>query len=121
MEETKSGRWEDIRARKLAEPEARERYERTRRSVLMTRQLLQLIDAEREKAGLTKADLAERVGTSPSVVRRLLTSEASNPTLRTVLDMADVLGLEVLLQPKGSPRKRRAHRSSSLPAPAPFD
>jgi ribosome-binding protein aMBF1 (putative translation factor) len=97
---TPSDRWSTIRERTLTDPAARERYEQTRRSVLATRRVLQVIDAERKRAGLTKAELAERIGTSPAAVRRLLTSESANPTLRTVLDLFDALNLEVALHPR---------------------
>ncbi len=120
MAESKPSRWAQIRERRLAEPGMYERYERTRRSALLTHQLLQLIDAEREKAGLTKAELASRIGTNPSAVRRLLTSGTSNPTLRTTLSLLDVLGLEVSVKPKQRSRRRRASRSApdSVPTAA---
>lgn len=108
----RSDRWSRIRSRKLADPVARERYERTRQSVSSIRRVLQLVDAERERAGLTKAELAQRVGASPAAVRRLLTSEASNPTLRTVLDLFDALGLELSLRPKAPGQRGRAPRPS---------
>ena len=116
MGETKSGRWEQIRARKLADPTAREQYERTRRAVILTRQILQLLDAERERAGLTKAELAQRAGTNPAAIRRLLTSESSNPTLRTLLVVFDALGLEFSLRPRKPAREPRAPRKSPVPA-----
>jgi DNA-binding phage protein len=94
------GRWEQIRARKLAGPDVQARYERTRRSVSSIRQLLQLIDAERRRAGLTKAELAERTGASPAAIRRLLTSDGSNATLRTILDLLDALDIELALRPR---------------------
>ncbi len=117
MAESKPSRWAQIRERRLAEPELHERYERTRRSALLTHQLLQLIDAEREKAGLTKAELASRIGTNPSAVRRLLTSGTSNPTLRTTLSLLDVLGLELSVKPKQRARRRRTSRSAPNSVP----
>lgn len=114
---TKPNRWAEIRERTLADPVMGERYERTRRSVLATRRLLQLIDAERERAGLTKAELAERVGATPSAVRRLLTSEGSNPTLRTLLGLFDALDLEFSVGPKKRARKSRAARTSPQQMP----
>lgn len=60
-----ASRWDEIRTRKLADTATLERCEQTRRSVAATRQVLQLIDAERERAGFTKAELARRVGTNP--------------------------------------------------------
>jgi DNA-binding phage protein len=94
------GRWEQIRERLLDDPEARERYERTFQVTVEIRRLLQTIEAEREQAGLTKAELARLAGTNPAAMRRLLTAETSNPTLRTLLAIFDALGLELSLRPK---------------------
>src|SRR5690348_12644298 len=91
MAEQSVSRWEQIRSRKLADPLARERYERTRRAVVATRELLRLVDLERERAGLSKAALAASVGASPSAIRRLFSSNASNPTLKTLLEVFDAL------------------------------
>ena len=98
-----AGRWEQVRERVLAAPEARERYERTRRTVTGTREVLHRIEEERERAGLTKRELADRLGTDPASVRRLLTAQSANPTLKTLLEMLDVLGLELALCPRGGP------------------
>lgn len=116
MAELDPSRWGRIRARKLADPSARERYERTRQSVAMMRQVLQVVDAERERAGLTKADLAHRVGVDPSAIRRMFTSDASNPTLRTILEVLDALGLEVTVRRRAPMRRSRASRGSPAPA-----
>ncbi len=110
------GEWADLRAGIVDTPELQQEYERIKRAVLRTRRLLQQIDAARERAGLTKADLAERIGADPSVVRRLFSSGTSNPTLKTVLEIAEVLGLEVDLQP--SPTGRRASSRSTRRAAA---
>jgi ribosome-binding protein aMBF1 (putative translation factor) len=90
-------RWSSIRERTLADPDDRRRYERKKRTIVLTRQLLMRIDEERERTGLSKAELARRIGASPSVVRRLFTSEGSNPTLRTVIEMLDELGIDLEL------------------------
>jgi len=101
-------RWSAIRDRALAKPLARERYDRTRNSVLAIRHVLQAIDGERERAGLSKSDLARRVGTTPAAIRRLFTSPSANPTLRTILDLSDALNLEVSLRPRTG-HKRDEH------------
>ena len=93
-------RWEQIRERLLEDPEAREQYQRTFQATVESRHLLQAIEAERERAGLTKAELARLAGTNPAAMRRLLTAETSNPTLRTLLAIFDALGLEFSLRPK---------------------
>lgn len=106
MSETTTGRWAQIRARTVNTPELQERYERTRHTLGLTRELLMQIDAERERVGLTKAELARRIGTSPSVLRRLFSSESSNPTLRTVLEMLEVLGFDLELKPARRGKRR---------------
>jgi len=90
-----------MRERVLATDADRQDYERTKRTVITIRRMLQRIDAERDRAGLSKADLAHRIGASPASVRRLFTSPTANPTLRTVVELFDALGLEVQVQPRG--------------------
>lgn len=102
MSEQMGGEWAELRESILDAPELRREYERTRQSVLRVRHLLQQLDAERERAGLSKAALAERIGADPSIVRRLFSSGASNPTLKTVLEIAGALGMEVDLRPTRS-------------------
>ena len=100
MVESRGGRWEQIRARKLADPAAQERYERTRRTVAAIRETLMRVDRERAQAGMTKAELARRLGANPATMRRLLSSGQRNPTLKTVLEICDVLGMEVTVAPR---------------------
>lgn len=89
----KTSRWAEIRADKTATDASKARYDATYRSVLETRRVLQLIEAEREKSGISKAELAQRMGISASAVRRLLTSKTSNPTLSTILGMFRALNI----------------------------
>ncbi len=105
MEERKKRRWNEMKEQILSTPELRESYERDKSELLMTRQLLMKIDAEREHAGLSKADLARRIGKDPAAVRRMFSSRASNPTLGTILQMAGALGMkiEVVKQKRSEP------------------
>ena len=108
-----SGAWEQFRAELLEDPEAREEYERTRRSVTELRRILQTVESERQQAGLSKADLARRVGVEPAAIRRLLTSETSNPTFRTMLGIFDALGLQLTLTPTKRARVQGRTRASA--------
>ncbi len=94
-----NGEWEQFRTQLLEDPEARAAYERTFREVVALREILQACEAKREEAGLSKTELAQRVGMNPSAIRRLLTSETSNPTLKTMIGICDVLGLEITVRP----------------------
>ena len=79
--------WTQLRERVLDTLESKERYERKKRAIAQTREILLQIDATRERLGLSKAELARRIGSDPSVVRRLFSSKANSPTLRVILDL----------------------------------
>jgi ribosome-binding protein aMBF1 (putative translation factor) len=103
MAQQNTGQWEALRESIVDTPELREDYDRTRVAIIQIREMLQQIDSERELAGLTKAALADRIRVDASVVRRLFSAEASNPTLRTVLELAGALGMQITVRP---PRRR---------------
>lgn len=63
-----------------------------------TNAFLSALDKVRIRRGLTKAELARRIGAEPAVMRRLLSAEGQNPTLTTLLKIAAVLGLELELR-----------------------
>jgi DNA-binding phage protein len=114
--ETHPSKWAEMRGHYLSTPESIERYERKKRAVALTRQVLLKIDEERRLAGLSKAELARRVGATPSVIRRVFSSQSSNPTLTTVLDMLDALGIDFELRPSTTGGRPAGH-ASSTPAP----
>ncbi|MGB0872695.1 MAG: helix-turn-helix domain-containing protein [Solirubrobacterales bacterium] len=58
--------------------------------------LIREIESERRRRGVSKADLARKIGKQPAAVRRLLTTEC-NPELYTLIELADALGLHVTL------------------------
>lgn len=105
MSVMRPSRFQQIRERKMESPEFRARYERTRRSIEAVQKILHEIDARREAAGLSKAELARRLGTQPAAVRRVFTSGSSNPTLKTLVEMVDELGLRVRLEPRHVERR----------------
>ncbi len=67
--------------------------------------MIRQLDELREAAGLSKAELARRIGRDPSSIRRLFTAHA-NPELRLVVSIAEDLGAEVRVVP-GRPRRQR--------------
>ncbi len=122
MDGTTGGRWTAIRERIVDTPKLQEQYERHKHTIVLTRHLLMQIDAERERIGISKAELARRMGTTPSTIRRLFSSKSGNPTLRTVLDLLDALGVEIELRPvqgdgeAQSPREKRSSRRKGAAA-----
>lgn len=68
------------------------------------------LDHVRSKAGVSKALLAERTGTQPAAMRRLLTMDAPNPTLATVMSIVRSLGYSLALVPAPRRSKRGGTR-----------
>jgi DNA-binding phage protein len=72
------------------------------------------LDDVRSKAGVSKALLAKRTGTQPAAMRRLLTMDAPNPTLATVMSIVRSLGYSLALVPaQGSSRRGGKRKSTS--------
>jgi DNA-binding phage protein len=67
--------------------------------------LIRALDGARLLAGVSKADLARQIEARPEIVRRLFTAADSNPTLATVLKLADALGFHLELVPNRSPKQ----------------
>lgn len=89
---------ENYLAQLLQDPEARKEYDRAYREATRINQIIRQCEEERERAQLSKAELAELAGINYASLRRLLTSDGSNPTFRTMLNIFDALGLEFSLK-----------------------
>jgi len=51
------------------------------------------LDARREELGMTKAELARRADMPSAVIRRLFSQQHKNPTLTSLVAIADALEL----------------------------
>jgi DNA-binding phage protein len=69
--------------------------------------VINALDEARGMAGLSKAALARAIGSEPSVVRRLLSSDSVNPTLGTIAEVAAALGMKVTLTPMSADERDR--------------
>ncbi len=65
-----------------------------------------VLDRRREELAISKAELARRAGIKPEAVRRLFSAERQNPTLATIVALADVLDLDVIPRPRRRPAPR---------------
>ncbi len=90
-------------AARLDDPGYRKDYQAARERIARINAVVQMLDDRRGAMGLTKAELARRAGMKPEAVRRLLSAECPNPTLSTVVALADVLGLEIRPEPRLTP------------------
>jgi DNA-binding phage protein len=73
-----------------------------------TNAFLHALDKARIKRGLTKAEVARRIGAEPAVMRRLLSADGQNPTLTTLLKIAAALRMEMELRDAAPDAYRKA-------------
>jgi ribosome-binding protein aMBF1 (putative translation factor) len=104
---TRSVFWDELE-KELADPEFRQQFILERNRVETVDRVMNLIIDALDDSGLSRADVARAIGSHSSAVRRLLSVEAGpvNPTLRTLSDVAAVLGFQVELVPM-TPETRR--------------
>jgi len=81
-------------------------YEDARRRIDDVDGIVRSLEDQRIALGLSKAELARRVGVRPEAVRRLLSGHHANPTLSTVVSLASALGLDIVAVP-ADPGKAR--------------
>lgn len=99
-------------ANRVTDPAYREAYEAARLRIDAIDDVMRALDEARAAMNLTKAELARRAGIRPGAVRRLFSAERPNPTLDTLIALADVLELEIVPSPRKRVRAATSARSS---------
>lgn len=82
-------RYEQRRRKFLQDPEVAEGYQ----EMAAEFQLVQAIELIRSKLGISKEQLASKMGKKRETILRLLTSSDTNPTLETVIELLSALQL----------------------------
>jgi hypothetical protein len=100
-----------LHARDMEDPDYRAAYERASREIAQTDAVIRALDALRTDVGMSKAELARRVGRNASSVRRLFTAGHARPELPLIVAMADALDAEICVVP----RSARARKSIAGP------
>lgn len=95
---TSTAFWDDL-AQDLEDPEFLREYVVESMRIATIDEVVNAIDAAREAAGLSKAELARAIQKEPATIRRLLSSDNSNPTLGTLAEVAAALGLRITVEP----------------------
>jgi DNA-binding XRE family transcriptional regulator len=92
----------------LADEDTRAEYERARHEIEQIDAVIQSLDELREDAGMSKAELARRVGRNPASIRRLFTAEQARPELPLIISIANALdaSVEIKRQPRRSNKKQ---------------
>jgi ribosome-binding protein aMBF1 (putative translation factor) len=91
----------------LADSEFRAGFERELAKVKSVASILIAIETARAEKGIPKAEVARRMDRQPSAVRRLLSGKGANPTLDTVVDLADAVGLELDIRIQDQPKRQK--------------
>lgn len=93
----------------LADDDARAAYERARYEIEQIDTVIRSLDELRKDAGMSKAELARRVGRNPASIRRLFTAEQARPELPLIISIANALdaGIEV------TRRSRKPHAEAA--------
>lgn len=106
-------------ARLRSETEYGEAYRAATRRITVFDDVVRSLDARRRELGLTKADLANRANMPPAAVRRLFSQQQKNPTLATLVAIADALNLRISVLPSEDVAERTSStRSLSAPVSA---
>jgi ribosome-binding protein aMBF1 (putative translation factor) len=95
MVKTGAQKYFDERARKSSE--YRRALDEARTRISVTDRLVRALENRRLELGISKAELARRANMRPEVVRRLLGSGSSNPTLATFVSLAAALSMDLVV------------------------
>lgn len=96
--EKRTAFWEDL-AQDLEDPEFLREYVVESMRIATIDEVVNAIDDAREAADLSKAELARAIQKEPATIRRLLSSDSSNPTLGTLAEVAAALGMRITVEP----------------------
>jgi ribosome-binding protein aMBF1 (putative translation factor) len=80
-------------------------YIKARAEIDAVDSLIRALDEARVDLGVSKAELARRISAKPEVIQKLFAAEAPNPTLATVVKLAEVLGYRLELVPVSLTRR----------------
>lgn len=84
-------------AKRVKSPTFAAEFQKAREEIDVVDGFIRTLDERRAELGMSKEELARRVSQNPSALRRLLTS-GGNPSLKTVVELADAVGLVLRLE-----------------------
>ena len=74
-------------------------HKAARRRIDQIDSIIRVLDQRRCHLDLSKAELARRANLRPEVIRRLFSAESPNPTLSTLVALAEALEMELAAEP----------------------
>jgi ribosome-binding protein aMBF1 (putative translation factor) len=100
-------------AAQMKDPEFKDEYDRARAEIAQVDSVIRQLDEMREAAGISKAELARRIGRNASSIRRLFSASA-NPELLLVASIAADLDAELkVVQTKKTKKSTTSSRQKS--------
>jgi transcriptional regulator with XRE-family HTH domain len=100
--------FEDFLECQLADPAFKAGFEKKLAKVSSIAEVLGVIESVREHENIPKAEIARRMNRKPEAVSRLLRGEGANPTLDTLIDLVDAIGLELDIRIARQPNRRKS-------------
>lgn len=99
--------WEKYLSKRHPAGQAREAFDHEVRAITAAAQLIASVEELRTSMNVSKSDVARRLGKQLSAISRSLTSDDSNPTVVTLLEMLDAMGVtvDVTVGPRKSARE----------------
>jgi len=89
-------------------------YAKAKQEIFTVDAIVRALDAARVDLGMSKAELARRISARPEIVRRLFTDEQANPTMATVVKIAEALGLRIEIVPADHGKVVRKSKRTSV-------
>lgn len=99
---------------RMENPSFRQAYIDARTRIDAIDQVVRSLDSAREEHGMSKAELARRIGVRPESMRRLFSAPSPNPTLDTVVAVAQALQLQVRVEPERRAPSRSRRKGAAL-------
>ncbi len=93
-------------------PDYRAVHDQARRRIDQVDAIVRALDERREALGLSKAELARRADLAPEAVRRLFSTEAPDPTIATLVALADALDLDLVATHRAKPGRNTKEPSN---------
>lgn len=91
--------------RQLKDPAMRAEFESFGAQIRTTQALLEILDNRRAEIGLNKSELARLLDLEPANVRRMFGAKKQNPSLQTLIAVANLLDLEIRIVAKEATSK----------------
>src|SRR5260370_39625201 len=104
---TRTSAWEKYLSKRHPAGKAREAFDHEVRAITAAAQLIASVEELRTSMNVSKSDMARRLGNQLSTISRSLTSEDSNPTVVTLVQLLDAMVVKWVFTRRPANSQRR--------------